>query len=393
MQKSFKFRLYPSKEQRAKLEQTLNTCRILYNNALAERRDAWKNEERSVGYHEQAISLPEQKGSNPYLPQVHSQVLQDTLRRVDKTFKNFFRRLEEYRKGKDEKPGYPRFKGYWRYDSFTYPQSGFKLDGKLYLSKIGDISIKLHRKIPEDAVIKTCTIRRDVDRWYACFSVELPDIKEKKPIEKAVGVDVGLTSIVTLSTGEKIAPPKFLRKSEEKLALEQRRLSRKKKGSKNRLKQRIRVAKLHRKIRDQRTDFNHKLSRILVDSYDLIAFEDLQIKNMLQNHHLAKSIADAGWYQLQSFTAYKAEEAGGHVGFAVPNGTSQECSCCGAVMSLTLKDRTFRCNSCGFVIDRDHNSAINILRRVGEGLAEFKPAGEVSIETSLNQEATLLVGW
>jgi len=329
-------------------------------------------ERKWLTYHDQATALPRMKEDNPFLLQVHSQVLQDTLRRVDKSFKNFFRRVKN-----GEKPGYPRFKGYWRYDSFTYPQSGFRLDGKLWLSKIGGISIRLHRKIPEDAVIKTCTVRRDVDRWYACFSVELPDVKVKKPIEKAVGVDVGLTSIVTLSTGEKIKPPKFLRKSEKKLAREQRRLSRKKKGSKNRLKQRIKVAKLYRKIREQRVDFNHKLSRKLVDNYDLIAFEDLRIKNMLQNHHLAKSISDAGWSQLQSFTTYKAEEAGKYVGFVTPSGTSQECSSCKAMMELSLANRTFRCDDCGSVIDRDHNAAINILKRVGWGTPEFTPVESI----------------
>ena len=393
MRKTFKYRLYPSRKQIERLEQTLNTCRILYNNALAERKQQAEMymlpvERDWIGYHEQAVSLPKQKEDNPFLPQVHSQVLQDTLRRLDKSFKSFFRRVKV-----GEKPGYPRFKNYWRYNSFTYPQIGFRLDGKkLLLSKIGTVNIKLHR--PMEGTTKTCTLRRDIDRWYACFSVEFPNTHtEKVEVRKAVGVDVGLSSLVTLSTGEKIEPPKFLQKSEEKLAREQRRLSRKKKGSKNRPKQRIRVAKVHRKIRDQRTDFNHKLSRVLVNNYDLIAFEDLRIKNMLKNHHLAKGISDAGWGQLQTFTTYKAEEAGKHTEFVVPHNTSKECSKCGALMNMTLAKRTFRCTSCGFVLDRDHNAAINILKKVGQGLPDLMPAGGSPLGVPMNQEATLLVGW
>ncbi|MFQ6135734.1 MAG: RNA-guided endonuclease InsQ/TnpB family protein [Candidatus Hydrothermarchaeales archaeon] len=388
MKKTFKFRLYSNRDQKELLGQTLETCRILYNNALAERRVAWKKEKRSVGYHEQAVALPFQKASDPYLPQVHSQVLQDVLKRVDKTYQNYFRRLELYRQGKGEKPGYPRYKGYYRYDSFTYPQSGFKIEGKkLVLSKIGSVDIKLHR--PIEGTVKTCTIRRDVDRWYACFTVELPDVAaEKRGIANAVGVDVGLSSLVTLSTGEKIEPPKFLRKIEEKLAREQRRLSRKKKGSKNRLKQRLKVAKLHRKIREQRTDFNHKLSRKLVDTYDLIAFEDLRIRNMLQNHHLAKSISESSWYMLQGLTAYKAGEAGKQMALVDPNGTSQECSNCGEKVGKNLSVRMHECPYCGLVLDRDVNAAINILKRaVGEGLADLMPVGGLPLGTPLKQEA------
>lgn len=370
MRKTFKYRLYPSKTQQEVLERTLNTCRILYNRALAERRDIWKNEKRSVGYYEQAVALPEQKRDNPYLSMVHSQVLQDVLKRADKSFKNFFRRL----KG-GEPPGYPRFKGQYRYDSFTFPQggsrAGFKIiDGKLRLSKIGAISIKLHR--PIEGTIKTCTIRRDVDRWYACFSVELPSVG-KIEHKTAIGVDVGLESLVALSTGEKVEPPKFLGQSEKRLARGQRRLSRKKKGSKNRSKQQLKVARSHRKVREQRLDFMHKLSRSLVDRFDLVAFEDLHIKNMLKNHHLARSISDASWYMLQSLTAYKAEWAGKHVAFAIPNGTSQECSSCGTTVKKSLVVRVHRCPNCRLKIDRDVNAAINILKRVGWDAPEFTP--------------------
>ncbi len=299
--KSYKFRIYPNKEQETALENTLRTCRHLYNNILAERKAMWESMGISVTYKMQQNTLPERKENNPYLEQVHSQVVQDVLWRVDKAYKAFFRRVK-----KGEKAGYPRFKNRDRYDSLTYPQypSGAIIkDDKLRLSKIGDIRIFLHRKI--EGTIKICTIRRDVDRWYACFSVEMPDVLiTKKETKNAVGVDVGLESLITLSNGEKIEPPKFLRKSEIKLAVEQRRLSKKQRGSKNRQKQRTKVARFHRKIREQRTDFNHKLSRMLVSRFDYIAFENLHIQNMMQHPYLAKSIADASWSQLMSFTRY-----------------------------------------------------------------------------------------
>ncbi|MCG2737469.1 MAG: transposase [Candidatus Methanoperedenaceae archaeon] len=247
-----------------------------------------------------------------------------------------------------------------RYNSFTYPQSGFELkDGKLYLSKIGSFKIILHREI--EGKIKTCTIKRDVDQWYATFSCE---IDEPVPVEikTKTGIDVGLIDLLTLSNGEQIKPPKFLRESEDKLTQEQKRLSRKKKRSEKRNKQRIIVAKVHRKIRNQRKDFAHKTSRMLVDNYDLIKFEDLQIQNMVQNHCVAKSISDAGWYQLMNLTEYKAAYAGKFVEFVNPAGTSQTCIC-GYFVPKKLSERIHSCPSCGLVMGRDQVSAILIENR------------------------------
>jgi putative transposase len=271
---------------------------------------------------------------------------------VDRSFKNFYNGF-----------GYPRFQGKNRYNSFTYPQSGFGLkDGKLILSKMGSFKIILHREI--EGKIKMCTIKKDIDQWYVSFScdIEAPMIPVEIKIE--TGIDVGLSSLITLSNGTKIEPPEFLRESEDKLTQEQKRLSRKKKGSGKRNKQRIKVSKIHRKIRNQRKDFNHKASRVLVDTYDRIVFEDLQIQNMVQNHHLAKSISDAGWYQLMQFTKSKAECAGKVVEFVNPRNTSQNCSCCHNPVQKNLSIRVHSCPYCGLILDRDHNAAINILKRL-----------------------------
>jgi len=373
MRKAYKFRIYPNKEQRQILERTLNTCRILYNNLLAERRDTYKKTGRSPSYYEQRRSLVERKPNDPYMRQVHSQVLQNVALRLQRTFDNFFRNIRRGRR-----TGYPRLKGRNRYDSFTYPQymNGAELkDGKLNLSKIGMVRIFKHRSIPPSAIIKTCTIRRDVDKWYACFTVEMQSEKvAREQSGQEIGVDFGLNSLLTLSNGEKIQPPKFLRKSEKKLKREQRRLSRRKRNSQNRRKQRVKVAKTHRKIRLQRTDYNHRLSRDLVARFDKIAFENLQIRNMMSNHHLAKSIADAAWGQLHLFTSYKAEEAGKMVKGADPYGTTVDCSRCGFHVPKTLSERVHECPNCGLVLDRDWNAAVNILNRVGWGTAELTPA-------------------
>jgi len=353
MKKAFQFRIYPNKNQEVKLNRTLSTCRHLYNDSLGERkRQSELNElERTFGvspwgkpewinYYDQANNMSGSK--TDFQKEVFSQVLQNVLKRVDRSFKNFYNGF-----------GYPRFQGRNRYNSFTYPQKGFELDEKLNLSKIGNIRIIQHREI--EGKIKTCTIKKDIDQWYVTFSCEIENPIPAE-IKTKTGIDVGLIDLITLSNGEQIKPPKFLRESEDKLTHEQKRLSRKKKGSGKRNRQRIIVAKVHRKIRNQRKDFAHKTSRNLVDTYDSIKFEDLQIKNMVQNHCLAKSISDAGWYQLMNFTEYKAEYAGKFVEFVNPAGTSQECIC-GYPVLKDLSVRIHRCPSCGLVMPRDQVSA------------------------------------
>ena len=354
MHKTFQYRIYPTRKQNSILLHVLTVCRHLYNDSLHDRQVAYEDCHCGLSYYDQAgwLKYVDSQG-------VYAHILQNVLRRVDTSFQNFFRRVKN-----GETPGYPRFQGRNRYDSFTYPdpyRTGYKIeDGKLHLSKIGAIRIFLHREI--EGNIKTCTIKRDGDQWYATFSVELPDT-EPKEIKTSVGVDVGITTLATLSDGTEIENPRPLDKYDSKLRKAQKDLSRKKKGSNNRNKQRLKVARLHRKVRNVRKDYMHKTSRILADTYDRIVFEDLQIKNMVKNHHLARSIHDASWNMLISLTTYKAEYAGGIVELVNPRNTSKQCSVCGNIQPMPLSQRTYKCPDCGAIIGRDHNAAINILNR------------------------------
>lgn len=266
MKKAYKFRIYPDKNQEIKILGILNTCRHLHNNALAERkRQAELNRLRRdfqvfpwgkpswISYEDQATVLSPCKDS--FQKEVYAQVLQNVLKRVNRSFENFFNGF-----------GYPRFKSRDRYNSFTYPQKGFNLnENKLTLSKIGTMRIILHREI--EGRIKTCTIKKDVDQWYAIFTTEI-DIVEKVPILSKIGVDVGLIDLLALSNGERLKSPKFLRASENKLAKEQRRQAKKKLRSNNRKDQNLIVARVHRKIRNQRKDFAHKTARNLVTRFE-----------------------------------------------------------------------------------------------------------------------------
>jgi len=424
MIKSYKFRMYPTKKQEVKLHKTLDTCRNLYNNSLEERIRAYELKELTIpqiikkhsllsksiiklrekdNYVSQANGLSKLKIEHYEYKEVFSQVLQDVLKRLDKAYQNFFRRVKD-----KENPGFPRFKSRNGYDSFCYPQMGFELkNSRLHLSKLGSIRIFQHRDI--EGIIKTCTIKRDIDQWYCIIVCEINGQVTQVPIINKVGVDVGLKTFLTLSNGEQIESSKYLLESERRLTKEQRRLSRKKfrkievtdkktnkskkikVPTKNRVKQRIKVAKVHRKIRNQRKDFNHKMSRKLVTDYDLIVFEKLQIQDMMMNSHSIRNrnISDVSWYQLQTFTSYKAEWAGKKVMFVNPKNTSQICSNCGIIVQKDLSVRIHNC-ICGLNIDRDLNASINILNRgiknVPTDCGEFKP-----MEIKLNEVGSFVL--
>jgi putative transposase len=419
--KAYKYRLYPNKEQTEKLHWMLDRCRELYNSALQERRDAYEmlvkrhpnyydeatrtllTHKHAITYNQQATQLPEIKEIRPEYHDIHSQVLQDVLRRVKKAYDHFFRRVKE---GKT--PGYPRFQGQGRYDSFTYPQSGFSLteDNRVCLSKMGTLKVKLpkgKKANPPTGLMKTCTVKREGPHWFIVFTCEVEYEIVSHPSEEAVGIDLGLLHFATLSDGSTIENPRHVRQGAHKLKKRQEALSRKRRGSKRHRKAAQQVGKVHRHIRNQRKDFHHKEARKLVTQYQTIVFEKLHPANMskrpkpkqdeesghyLPNGASAKaglntSILDAGWGQFQQICKNKAECAGSRVLFVSPKDTSQLCSTCGARVHKELEQRWHAC-SCGCSLDRDHNAARNILKRGLQALAK-----ELQARTEPSEDAPL----
>lgn len=399
--KAYKFRIYPNKDQAEKLQWILDRCRELYNAALSERRDAWKYAGKSVTCFDQMNDLPEIKQNiRVEYQEINAQVLQNVLRRLDKAYQNFFRRVKN-----GDKPGFPRFQGCNRYNSFTYPDKNVRRlqygsdpcdkKGYLKLAGIGDIRVKVHRK-PEGKV-KTVTVKREGEHWYVFLACEIED-PEKLPVShEDIGIDLGVTHLAALSNGEFIDNPRHYRKAEDKLKRLQQSLNHKKKkndkaGCKgNRRKKTIKaITKAHRKVRNQRRDFAHKASRQLVNRYQMIALEKLQTDNLIkrpkpkqdengvylpngasQKAGLNKSISDAGWGMFTEMLKVKAEWAGRTVVFVNPAYTSQTCSQCGVVRKKELSERWHSCE-CGCELDRDTNAAINILR-LGRSLQGTRP--------------------
>jgi putative transposase len=370
--KTYKYKLTPTPLQAQALETVLARCRTLYNVALEQRKTWWeRGQDKSATYYQQATELPDLKTACPTYAEVNAQVLQDVLRRVEKAFQAFFRRLQA-----GERARYPRFQGVRRYHSFTYPQhgGGAVLDGSvLSLSKIGRIAIRLHR--PLAGTPKTVTISKEADGWYACIScVDVP----AQPLDltgQETGLDVGLESFATLADGAMIHNPRYYRKAEAYLRRCARRVARRKKGSNRRTKAVKLLAKAHLKVKRQRQDFHHKTALQVVRQYDTVYFEDLQTANMVKNHHLAKSISDAGWSAFLTLLAFKAVDAGKQAVAVPPAHTSQTCSGCGREVWKGLSVRWRRCpyEDCGASLPRDHNAALNILalgtQRHGAGQA------------------------
>jgi len=355
--RTFKYRLYPTHEQAGTLEHQLSEARSLYNAALQERRDAWRMQRVNLNYYDQANQLKEIRDAGN-LDLANFSACQDVLRRVDKTFKAFFRRIKA-----GEIAGYPRFKSRDRYDSFAFPAWGdgchLTDTGRVYAQGVGSIKLKMHRPLAGE--IKTLTLKREAGKWYACFSVVV-GIPVQIPPPGAIGIDVGLYSFAALSDGQLIPNPRNLKTGLGRLRRCQRKVARRQKGGSGRRKAVRLLQKAHTHIRNQRSDFHHKLSQHLANTYGLIAVEDLNIKG-LSRGMLARSVNDAGWGSFLAKLAYKAEEAGGELVRVNPNRTSQVCSQCGCLPDVpkSLADRIHSC-SCGLVIDRDVNAARNILR-------------------------------
>jgi putative transposase len=374
--KTYKFRIFPSKEQVRVLNETLDLCRWTYNQTLAYRKNLWETEKKNTSKYDSHYLLPIWKQEKPELKNVFSQVLQNVQERVDLAFQAFFRRVKAH-----ENPGYPRFKGRGWYDSFTYPQGGFGLknDKILWLSKIGEIKIKLHRKI--EGAIKRLTVNRSIrGKWYVSFSTEQPLELKLSQSDLVTGVDLGLTNFATFSDGNKIENPRFFRTEEKILSKAQSKRDKLPKGSLERNKVTKVVQRIHERITNKRLNFAHQLSHDLVEKYGVLCFEDLNIKSMLAEapRGLAKSISDASWNILVRLTQYKAESAGSVVVLVDPKNTSQMCSRCGVIVPKDLSVRVHKC-TCGLEMDRDQNAALNILRLGLQSLGQIKRVVEAPL--------------
>ncbi len=375
MLKAYKYRLYPNKVQRELLEKHFGCCRFIYNWGLDAKKKAYKETGKSLPINDLIKKIPELKKELEWLKEVNAQSLQSALRNLDSAYSKFFKKQGKF----------PRFKNKFSKQSFQCPQNvtvDFE-NNMINIPKIKGIKIKLHRIFI--GKIKTVTISKTkTDEYYASILIDndepLP-IPVKPQKELSIGVDVGIKSFAVLSNGEIVANPRYLIESEKRLKRAQRQLSRKKKGSANRNKARMKVAKLHEEVANQRKDFQHKISKSLIDNYDAIVLEDLSIINMVKNHHLAKHITDVGWGTFRTFCEYKAIWYGKNVkiiGRFEPS--SKMCNICGFInKNLTLKDRIWTCQNCGTEHDRDINAAKNILNFgfIPTGSRDFKPVETV----------------
>jgi putative transposase len=380
MNKTFQYRLYPTKNQQTMLNKWLDLCCETYNAALRERREAYRVAGISIGYAHQCTELPACKEVRPELAEVNSQVLQDVIKRVDRAFDGFFRRVQ-----KGQRPGYPRFRSRLRYQSLTFKQyqnsfdvhAGKKRKGTLMLSKLGHLKMVMHR--PLTGLPKTATVKRTpTGKWFVSISVECEPEADSWPASDAqVGIDVGLKTFAYLSTGEKIDNPRFFRKEEQALSRAHRKLSKTHRGTLQREKRRKVVARVHERVRWRRENFIRQEVVSLIKRYGLIALEALVVRNMIKNPKLAKSIADAAWSSFFAQLLSKAEEAGRAVVRVNPAYTSQTCTGCGHRQEMPLSVSVYECPSCGLVIDRDHNGSINIL---DEALKAVGRHGHVILE-------------
>ncbi|KRG15670.1 transposase [Virgibacillus soli] len=370
-----KYELFPTEKQKETFDRWLQYCRQTYNSALLDKERRYKQNKKNYNRYDMQKQLTVDKKNYPILKEMPSQPLQEVFVRLQKAFDNFFR--------KDAR--YPKQKKYKEYTSMTFPQFGFNKkgnrmamsfsgNGKLYNTRLGEIDILLHR--PLKAPIKQLMIKRQGNRWYAIFCVEGQALPTTLDIHNAIGIDVGINQYAVLSNGLEHENPRFLRKKERQLKKTRRRLSKKKKGSANDIKQVQRVRQLHEKVGNQRRDFLHKLSYNLSKDYSVIAVENLHIRNMIRNRKLAKSISDAGWGMFRNMLAYKCERNGGILIKVEPKFTSQDCSHCGNRVKKSLSIRTHICPKCGTILDRDHNASRNILQK---GLDELLTINGITI--------------
>ncbi|MFA7121231.1 MAG: IS200/IS605 family element RNA-guided endonuclease TnpB [Bacilli bacterium] len=385
MLRRYQYRLYPTKNQEVLIAKHLGCCRYVYNWALARKNTAYLNESLSLSKYDLMKQLPALKEEFPWLKEVNSQSLQQSIHNLSRAFMNFF-------EGRAEEPTFK--KKHAPEQAFTVPQKYYVIfqQGTVKLPKIGAVKTVFHRTFV--GTTKSATvIRRSTGRYFISIVVE-DGRKPPQPADpipdQTVGIDMGLKHYAVLSTGEKVENPKYLRNAQARLAVLQRRLDRKQKGSRNRDKARLKVARCHQKIADQRKDFQHQLSSRLVRENQALAVESLNVDGMVKNHKLAKAISDAGWGTFLGMLAYKCREAGKpllKIGVFEPS--SKTCSVCGyRKADLTLDDRTWTCPDCGTTHDRDLNAAINIKQFALAGAERAEePVDSLPLGRGMKQEA------
>jgi len=364
MIRTYKYRLFTNKRQWEALDTILWQQRILYNAALEQRKTVYEATGKGISYTDQWAHFRDVRHANPdTFGLVNATSLQQLLRRVDKAYRAFFRRLKA-----GETPGYPRFKGRNRFHSMEFKHGdGVKLyqnergQMRLRIQNVGDVKVKYHRDLPADSQIKHVVIKRSLGNWYVALMVEFDPPLFLPLTGEAVGIDMGLKSLLALSDGMLIDNPRWLRVSQKRLRVLNRKLARQKKGGINWRKTAYHLVRLHGKIANQRRDFWHKTTRQLVNQYDLICIENLTLGFMTANRHLALSAHDAALGEFRNLLAYKAEEAGKQVVPVPPQYTSQLCSECGTMVAKRLSVRVHQCDACGLELDRDVNAARNIL--------------------------------
>ena len=353
MIRAFKYRLHPNVHQTAVLESWRRQCCALYNAALEQRTTAWRQQRRSISRYDQQVQLTDLRASDLVWSAVPVLVQRSALHRLDLAYASFFRRCKS-----GETPGFPRFRAVRRYDSFAIGCVTVHND-RVHVPKLGHVKMNLYRSIA--GTIKNATIRKDSSgAWWVSFQCDVGAAPAKVAIQTKVGIDLGLTTLATLSTGEEILNPRFAKQAAEQLAKRQRTLARKQKGSRNRERQRILVAKSHRHVANQRLDHAREEVKKLYDRFDEVAYEGLNVCALARGQ-FSKSFADASWGVLLRCLVSKAEEAGKYATPKDPRGTSQRCSGCGEIVRKRLSERTHCCLKCGLMIGRDHNAAINVL--------------------------------
>lgn len=358
--RTYQYRLYPTNQQQRTLDEILEIARQFYNYALQYRRERWQESRRAVSYNEQAGMWRDWRNETPDdnpLRLLNMTAGQQLLRRLDKAYREFL-------KGKR---GLPRFKGKNRFHSLEFRHGdGCKLkQGERTLfsvQNVGDVKVKFHRPLPENATINHVILKRSCRKWYVYLQVEFDAPAPAFHAGEAVGIDVGLSALLTLSNGVKVENPRWLRQTLARLKVAQRRLSRRKRGSHRRRKAAFQVAKLHEHIANTRRDFWHKTTSQLANTYSVIAIEDLNLSFMTHNEHLSLSAHDAALGLFRQLLVSKAENAGSTVVAVNPKFTSQICSCCGALVPKELSVRVHDCPHCDVSLDRDENAARNILK-------------------------------